>query len=248
MMCWTVTGCGMSSTLYASFWLRMGFKMSEFTDLRPLTGAPDIVAETCRAYAGAAHEYAMATYGYERYPGLEAEVVSFHESIPDDLPALDLGCGGGRDSRRLASSGRKVIAGDICAPMLRCARELSADYGDVIDYVQLDMRALPFAAGTLGGVWVSGSMLHLPSADIPQALSEILRALAPGCPAAISMRGGEIEGWREGGSLPGRRWFSRVTPDGFAATMTSVGFAGVRVHFAGRQNWFVALGFPEYAT
>jgi SAM-dependent methyltransferase len=208
----------------------------------------DIVAGTCRAYEEAAHEYAMATYDYESYPGLEDEVVRFHSRIPDGFPVLDLGCGGGRDSRLLAASGHKVIAGDICAPMLGCARTLSADYGTAIGYLRLDMRALPFAAGTLGGVWASGSMLHLPPAEIPRALSEILRALVPGGLAAISMRAGESEGWREGGSLKGRRWFTHVTSDGFAAMMSAVGFADVRVRFAGRQNWFVALGREKSAA
>ncbi len=69
-----------------------------------------------------------------------------------------------------------------------------------------------------------------------------MRTLVPGGTAAISMRAGEHEGWREGGTLRGRRWFTLVDPDGFAATMAAAGFRDVGIAFAGRDHWFVATG------
>jgi SAM-dependent methyltransferase len=197
-----------------------------------------IIAGTRQAYATSAREYATATRDYATYPSLRDEIVGFEKMLLAGRPVLDLGCGGGRDSRLLADLGRTVIAGDSCLPMLKSARELAPDG----TYMHLDMLALPFSDGALGGIWASGSMLHLPSVQIPQALSEVSRTLVTGGVAAISMKAGEHQGWREGGSLPGRRWFTYVRPPAFAAAMSAAGFGDVRTQFSGRPGWFIALG------
>lgn len=226
----------------------MDFKMSESTDIHPLTSTRHIVADTCRAYGRSAHEYAAATRDYDAYPGLREEIVAFEGKLPHGRPVLDLGCGGGRDSRLLAGLRRRVIAGDICLPMLTSARELSADYGAAVDYTCLDMLALPFSDGALGGIWASGSMLHLPSTEIARGLSEVLRTLSADGVAAISMRAGDREGWREGGTLQGRRWFTHVQPGEFAASMIAAGFGDVQTRFSGRPGWFVTVGYKRSAA
>lgn len=203
-----------------------------------------IIADTCRAYSTSAHDYAVTTRHFDAYPGLREEITLFEKTVPQGFPMLDLGCGGGRDSRLLADLGRPVIAGDICPEILTSASELSAGQAS-IGYVRLDMLALPFANDSLGGIWACGSMLHLPSRAISRALSEAWRALTIGGCAAISMRAGADEGWREGGTLPGRRWFTHVQPEEFAAAMSKAGFDGVRTQFSGRPGWFVALGHKK---
>jgi hypothetical protein len=91
-------------------------------------------------------------------------------------------------------------------------------------------------------VGASGSRLHLPAVRLERALAEVHRVLAPRGIAAISMRIGEGEGWRKGGSLDGRRWFTFVSPDAFASCLEAAGFADVRIRFVGRAGWFIAVG------
>jgi hypothetical protein len=73
-------------------------------------------------------------------------------------------------------------------------------------------------------------------------LREILRTLAPGGVAEVSMRAGDTEGWRTGGSLADRRWFTLIEPGTFASLMRQAGFRAVETRFSGRQDWYIARG------
>ncbi|WP_286988573.1 class I SAM-dependent methyltransferase [Thermomonospora sp. CIF 1] len=201
----------------------------------------EVIAVTCGSYEARADEYADATEDYAKFPGLRDEVAAFEKALPPGLPVLDLGCGGGRDGRLLADLGRRVLAADFSMAMLRCARSRSPGR-HALRFVRLNMLDLPFADDRFAGTWACGSLLHLPSTQFPRVLSEILRTLAPGGTAAISMRAGTGEHWRDGGTLAGRRWFTLVDPGDFASRMERAGFRRVRLQHTGRQNWFVALG------
>lgn len=211
------------------------------------SNAEQAISGTRQAYEDHCREYAATTSNYGLYPGLKDEVLAFEKEVEADLPILDLGCGGGRDSRLLASLRRRVVAGDICRGMLTTARASSPDQIEAIGFVRLNMLALPFDDGAFGGTWACGSMLHLPSPAFPQALAEIRRTLRAGGIAVISMRAGDGEGWREGGTLKGRRWFTLVDPDEFTATMVTAGFGDVRFGFTGRESWFVVTGYRRSA-
>ncbi|MFC0039131.1 class I SAM-dependent methyltransferase [Actinomadura rayongensis] len=207
---------------------------------------PDSVAEitgaTCAVYDNAAEAYGESSEDYARFPGLRDEVADFAQRAPAGLPVLDLGCGGGRDSRLLAALGRTVVAGDYAAGMLAWARDRSAGAGRAPRFVRMNALALPLRDASIAGTWASASLLHLPLARMDEALAEIHRVTVPGGITAISMRDGAGEGWREGGSLAGTRWFTFVEPDAFAGRLAAAGFTGVRIRRAGRSGWFVALG------
>ncbi|GAA2097350.1 class I SAM-dependent methyltransferase [Actinomadura alba] len=201
-----------------------------------------ITIATCGTYDAMAVEYADVTDDYAKFPGLRDEALAFEKMLPLGLPVLDLGCGGGRDSRLLADLGRQIVAADFGMSMLQCARSRSSGQARDLHFVRLDMLELPFPANRFGGVWASGSLLHLPSTAIVSALSEIFRTLAPGGVAAISMRAGAGEGWRVGGTLAGRRWFTLVDPGDFTSQMKRIGFRHIRIRNTGRKDWFVAIG------
>ena len=90
--------------------------------------------------------------------------------------ALELGCGTGEFSRRLASLARKVIALDLSAEMVRVARSRSAGREN-IDYVVGDMTTLPLRGGGFDCV-VSLNALH--HVDTVAALRAMRSALRPG--------------------------------------------------------------------
>ncbi|TDC69820.1 class I SAM-dependent methyltransferase [Actinomadura sp. GC306] len=202
----------------------------------------EITRQTCGCYDANADLYGEASEDYEKFPGLRAEVVEFARLAPRPLPVLDLGCGGGRDTRLLASLGRMVIAGDYAPAMLEWARNRSREEVRMLGYLRLNALALPLRDESVAGVWASGSLLHIPSSGMERALAEVHRVLAPSGIAAISMRSGDGEGWKEGGSLDGRRWFTFVDPEAFAGRLEAAGFTDVRIRFAGRAGWFIAVG------
>ncbi|MFE0147196.1 class I SAM-dependent methyltransferase [Nonomuraea sp. NPDC059007] len=199
----------------------------------------DITRATCSTYDANADAYGEISEDYGRFPGLRQEVAGFADRAPYGPPVLDLGCGGGRDTRLLAALGRRVIAGDYAAGMLTWARSRSAGSSG---FLRLDALSLPLRDRCVAGVWASGSLLHLPLALMGGALAEAYRVLVPGGITVISMRDGEGEGWRNGGSLEGERWFTFVGPQTFTGYMEAAGFSDIRVRFSGRSGWYVALG------
>jgi ubiquinone/menaquinone biosynthesis C-methylase UbiE len=162
--------------------------------------------------------YAANTGSYADFPGLKEDVDAFVAQIEQPALILDLGAGAGRDSRYFAARGFSVVASDFSLEMLRIGR--SAE----VAQVQADMVQLPFRPNTFAGAWVCASLLHLPSRNHDQALIELLRVLAPGGLAAVSMKAGEGEGWTEGRSIKRLRWFTLVDPTEFVATLASKGF------------------------
>lgn len=200
-----------------------------------------VVDATCATYDANASYYGEISEDYSRFPGLRSEVVEFARDALRGMPVLDLGCGGGRDSRLLASLGRDVIAGDYSSQMLEWARDQSVKNNCAASFVRLNALTLPFQDCSIGGVWASGSLLHIPSACLNRSLMEVYRVLAPGGIAKISMRCGADEGWRFGGSLNGQRWFTLTEPDSFEKHLNAAGFTSPQIRFSGRPGWFVAV-------
>jgi SAM-dependent methyltransferase len=202
-----------------------------------------ITQRTMASYDSQAEAYADLTWPFSSFPGLADELAAFDSAAPVGARLLDLGCGAGRDSNYLAHRGRHVVAADLSEALLREARRrLESDAGRRVSLVRLDLKTLPFRDGTFGGVWASGSFLHLPASSFSRALTESARVLMPGGVAAISMKRGASQGWRRTARLAGERWFTFIDPESFAATMRSTGFVAVGVAESRRGNWFVASG------
>ncbi|MGH3873418.1 MAG: class I SAM-dependent methyltransferase [Pseudonocardiaceae bacterium] len=189
-----------------------------------------------RLYDDEARGYAENTDSYADFPGLQEDVDAFVAQLERPALILDLGAGPGRDSRYLAAQGLSVVAVDFSMEMLRIGR--SAE----VAQVQADMVQIPFRSNTFAGAWVCASLLHLPSRNHDQALTELLRVLAPGGLIAVSMKAGKGEGWIEGRSIKRRRWFTLVDPTEFVATLTSQGFTETSWSWCNRGSWFIARG------
>lgn len=187
-------------------------------------------------YDDEARGYAAITDNYAGFPGLKEDLDAFAAQLERSALILDLGAGPGRDSRYLAARGFSVVAADFSLEMLRIGR--SAE----VTQVQADMVHLPFRSNTFAGAWVCASLLHLPSRNHDQALIELLRVLAPGGMAAVSMKAGEGEGWTEGRSIRRPRWFTLVDPTEFVATLASKDFIKTSWSWCNRGSWFIAQG------
>lgn len=132
---------------------------------------------------------------------------------------LDLGCGPGWDTARLAHLGARPIGGDLSAAMLDLARAETER-----PLVQLNMGSLPFRTGSFAGVWCIASLLHVPKAEAPAALAEMRRVLRPDGLLALAVQEGDGEEWN-GGYVEGvLRFFARYSADEVAGLLESAGF------------------------
>ena len=94
------------------------------------------------------------------------------------LSGLDIGCGEGTNTRRLAELGARMTAVDIAPTFVRHARETERENPLGIDYQLGDAMALPFADRTFDFATAFMSLMDVP--DIPAALREAFRVLKPG--------------------------------------------------------------------
>jgi SAM-dependent methyltransferase len=129
----------------------------------------------------------------EWYPKdiLMPTIRDFVSLLPEQPRVLDLGCGGGYESMRLASVGARVVGVDFSEESIRIARERTPQCQfEVLDFRQLDGRF-----GTFDGVFACASLIHMR----PEELIDVLRCIADvlkpdGCLLAIVRDG---EGIRE---------------------------------------------------
>ncbi len=126
---------------------------------------------------------------------------------------LDLGCGPGWHLPVL----EPAIGVDLSGEMTR----LAIDHGPV---AQADLSHLPFARESLGGVWASRSLVHLPRTEVPMALAELHRVMQTGATGYLWLFAGDNEQKRwDDDQLPGRT-FSYWPADLLQRTLVGAGF------------------------
>ncbi len=93
-------------------------------------------------------------------------------------PILEVGCGTGRFTRRLAASGTPLLALDHSIASLKVARARS---GPGVAFVQADASYLPVRTGWAARALSCQMLEHLPTpASRARAVQEMARALRPG--------------------------------------------------------------------
>jgi SAM-dependent methyltransferase len=138
-------------------------------------------------------------------------------------PVVELGCGPGQVGARVRAGGRRVVGLDLSGGMaaLAAARLDGAVVGD--------LRALPLAPASVGGVVAFYSLIHLRRSELAPALAEAARVTRPG--------GGLLVAVHEGtGELTGDEFLgervpfiaSLFTAAELTAAVTTAGFTVVR--------------------
>jgi ubiquinone/menaquinone biosynthesis C-methylase UbiE len=158
-------------------------------------GLIDLVGERPRATgAQRAFEIPLVARSYERYvrPLLSAAVVRSGLDVESEYllfksllgepkgPVLDLGCGTGLFSRRLAAElpGAQLLAVDVSRPMIEEALAQAREAGAAIDFIRAQMPELPFHDARLGAVLMVGSLQLVEGLEV--LMRELYRVLKPG--------------------------------------------------------------------
>lgn len=145
---------------------------------------------------------------------VDVDMASLYQPFVANLPAqarvLDAGCGSGRDSKAFASMGYAVEAFDASPEMVAMASEHSGLAVRQMRFDEVD------AVSRYNGIWCCASLLHVPAAELPDAMQRLARALKPGGTWYVSFKYGEGEREKEG------RRFTDLTEPGLTALVASL--------------------------
>lgn len=121
----------------------------------------------------------LARAGYDVYRDA-LNTPAFLAMLPavSGLAGLDIGCGEGTNTRRVARMGARLDAIDISPTFIRHAQAEEDREPLGIRYQVADGRALPFPTGSFEFVTAFMSLMDMP--DQAQALAEAARILRPG--------------------------------------------------------------------
>jgi ubiquinone/menaquinone biosynthesis C-methylase UbiE len=104
-----------------------------------------------------------------------------------DGPVADVGCGTGRVTAYLASSGLDVFGLDLSPGMIAAARR---DHPG-LRFGVASMTALPVPDASLAGLLAWWSLIHVPDEAIPSVLTGFRRVLRPGAPLMVGFFTGD---------------------------------------------------------
>ncbi len=105
------------------------------------------------------------------------------------LPArgvLDVGCGPGHVAGYLSERGLDATGVDLSPAMVEIARRLNPE----IPFHVADMRELPAADSSVGGIAAFYSVIHIPRKDVPAVLLEFRRVLTISGRLLVAVHGG----------------------------------------------------------
>ncbi|MGQ0665945.1 MAG: class I SAM-dependent methyltransferase, partial [Nitrospiraceae bacterium] len=162
-----------------------------------------VVAQTLETYGRDARLF-LTRWGRRKYrrPPL---LVEWLRLLPRRGVLLDLGCGGGQDSRYLHRVGYRVLGLDRTTALLQFAKARAPS----VPFILADMRALPVRTGSLDGIWAAASLIHLPKRNVTGLLATLRHLLKPAGLVAVTVTYGSHSRVMRTGWMPGRffaRW------------------------------------------
>lgn len=152
---------------------------------------------TINFYSRTAETYTASGAG-----GESQHLSAFLEQLRPGAHVLDLGCGGGIDSKAMIAAGHLVDSTDGTAEIAKKAEELLGKSVRVMRFDELD------AVNRYDAVWANASLLHVPRRSLPFVLGLVHRSLRAGGLHFASYKGGGIEGRDDNG-----RYFNYLSRD-----------------------------------
>jgi 2-polyprenyl-3-methyl-5-hydroxy-6-metoxy-1,4-benzoquinol methylase len=148
--------------------------------LKEHSGADD---DTRLFYDLTAEETAARWYDNE---SLLPSLREFLALLPERPRVLDLGCGPGYESMRLAREGAEVVGLDFSGESIRIARKRNPD----LRFEQADIFTLDTSLGTFDGILAAAILIHVPSERMEEFLRNVCVLLNPGGVLAVAYQGG----------------------------------------------------------
>ncbi len=94
--------------------------------------------------------------------------------LEDRSTILDAGCGSGRDALAFAKLGYSVTAFDASPALVALAEQHIGQPVQCLRFQDLTWQS------EFGGIWACASLLHVPSAELPDVIARLRAALKPG--------------------------------------------------------------------
>ena len=154
------------------------------------TSRPD--RETREAYDKVANDYARLVPDMSVEAPLDRAVLTaFTEmlTVNSDTLVAEIGCGTGRVTQHLHEAGLRMFGFDLSPSMATVAR---TSYKE-LPFAAAQAAALPLRSGVLGGLVAWYSLIHLPTSELPQVLTEFARVTRPGAPVLVAFQCGDGE-------------------------------------------------------
>jgi SAM-dependent methyltransferase len=123
---------------------------------------------------------------------MEELYTRFLAYVPEGSSILDAGCGSGRDSLYFLRRGYKVTAFDASNELVALSSQLTG-----LPVLHLRFQDVEFDHD-FDGIWACASLLHVPRAEIDDALARLTRAMKPGGVLYASFKYGDSE-WEKDG-------------------------------------------------
>lgn len=142
----------------------------------------DRYKETIEVYEKLGEKYIQDVAGVVAYGFKE-----FVELLSPGSLILDVGCAGGRDSKRFIQRGFRVIGIDLVDEFLEYAKK---DVPEA-DFYKMDLLELDFPQNCFDAIWACAVLLHIKKKDIPRALEEFRKVLKPGGKLYICVKEGK---------------------------------------------------------
>lgn len=138
-----------------------------------------------RFYDLVAQETADAWYGKD---SLLPTIKEFIALLPQHPRVLDVGCGPGHESKRIADCGAHVVGLDFSEASIKIAREKNPS----LSFYVMDMRALDSKLGMFDGIFACASLIHISYDEIDGVIRSLAAMVKPaGIVAAIILDGSE---------------------------------------------------------
>jgi len=111
---------------------------------------------------------------------------NFIKLLPKAGRVLDVGCAGGRDSKKFTQKGFEVIGIDLVDEFLDEAKI----YAPKARFIKMDLLKMKFPKGYFDGIWASSVLVHIKRKDVPTALKNFYKILRAGGKIFIAVKSG----------------------------------------------------------